>query len=186
MEMAPAALPVASAPADTPQGSGAMLPAPESEAPSLPCQPNEHAAGMRCATSTCESALNMNLVVTVGAMLDEHLPASELPMFKEAYKRMEEWLNSPHGAAQLVELRKAYIWNLLKYLGRTSRTSAWNLWESIQRILGQTPTTTSSSNAGQARGTRDEPIELSDDTGDEADAGVLPDLLPGWLQVAHA
>ncbi|GFH17006.1 hypothetical protein HaLaN_13537 [Haematococcus lacustris] len=41
-------------------------------------------------------------------------------------------------------------------------------------------------NAGQGRGTREAPIELSDDTGDEADAGVLPDLLPGCLQVAHA
>ncbi|KAJ9507781.1 hypothetical protein QJQ45_019316, partial [Haematococcus lacustris] len=88
-----------------------------------------------------------DLLVTVGAMMDEHLPASEMPMFKEAYKRMEEWVNSPDGAAQLVELGKAYTWNLLMFEGRTSKTTAWTLWESIQRILGQTPAATSSSNA---------------------------------------
>ncbi|KAJ9507277.1 hypothetical protein QJQ45_006256 [Haematococcus lacustris] len=158
MEVAPAALPEASAPADVKPNPGQ--------------QPGPLAA--------------KDLLVTVGAMMDEHLPASEMPMFKDVYKRMEEWVNSPDGAAQLVQLRKAHTWNHLVYSGRTSKMSAWTLWESIQRILGQTPTTTSSSNAGQARGTREEPIELSDDTGDEADAGVLPDLLPGWLQVAHA
>ncbi|KAL6765439.1 hypothetical protein V8C86DRAFT_799664 [Haematococcus lacustris] len=80
-----------------------------------------------------------DLVVTVVAMLDKHLPASEVPMLADAYTCMEEWLSSPHGAAQLEALRKAYAATLLKCAGMSSTMIAWILWKSIQRLLEQPP-----------------------------------------------
>ncbi|KAJ9507899.1 hypothetical protein QJQ45_021245, partial [Haematococcus lacustris] len=90
-----------------------------------------------------------DLVVTVVAMLDKHLPASEVPMLAEAYMRMEEWFSSPHGAAQLEALRKANAATLLKCAGMSSTMIAWTLWKSIQRLLEQTPAQTPSFDADQ-------------------------------------
>ncbi|GFH05866.1 hypothetical protein HaLaN_00399, partial [Haematococcus lacustris] len=61
-----------------------------------------------------------DLVVTVVAMLDKHLPAREVPMLADAYTCMEEWLSSPHGAAQLEALRKAHAATLLKCPGMSA------------------------------------------------------------------
>ncbi|KAJ9507146.1 hypothetical protein QJQ45_004854 [Haematococcus lacustris] len=93
-----------------------------------------------------------DLVVTVVAMLDKHLRASEVPMLAEAYMRMEEWFSSPHGAAQLEALRKAYAATLLKCVGMSSTMIAWTLWKSIQRLLEQSPAQTPSINAGETAG----------------------------------
>ncbi|KAJ9507147.1 hypothetical protein QJQ45_004853 [Haematococcus lacustris] len=90
-----------------------------------------------------------DLVVAVVAMLDKHLPASEVPMLAEAYMRMEEWFSSPHGAAQLEALRKAYAATLLKCAGMSSTMIALTLWKSIQRLLEQTPAQTPSFDADQ-------------------------------------
>ncbi|GFH08375.1 hypothetical protein HaLaN_03322, partial [Haematococcus lacustris] len=88
-----------------------------------------------------------DLVVTVVAMLDKHLPASEVPMLADAYTCMEEWLSSPYGAAQLEALRKAYAATLLKCAGMSSTMIAWILWKSIQRLLEQPPAQTPALNA---------------------------------------
>ncbi|GFH18252.1 hypothetical protein HaLaN_15022, partial [Haematococcus lacustris] len=72
---------------------------------------------------------------------------AELPGVSNAYMRMEEWLSSPHGAAQLEALRKVYAATLLKCAGMSSTMIAWTLWKSIQRLLEQTPAQTPALNA---------------------------------------